>query len=261
MVKCSFGFWHLPTCATLTYFTLINIIIYLDRGAIAGVLPHIKDDLGLSTIEAGILGSIFMLGYMISSPFMAHYAQFVHPMFLMFIGLSVWSVATFCCGITNNYSALLVFRGFTGVGEASFVSLGPPHIIRIAPKKWASLCLAIFYSAIFIGTAGGYIYSATLESSLGSWHWPFTIESLLMIPFLILVLVVYKDPEMVTRKRPQDKEETGENQGETEEKQGEGKGETTTFTDQLKQLLKNPVYMNLVLGYGGYAFTLGGLAY
>ena len=89
MVRCTYGFLKLGHKATLAYMTAINLIIYLDRGAIAGILPVIEDDLDLNSIQAGALGSIFMLGYMISSPIFAHNAQFFHPMFLMVVGLSV----------------------------------------------------------------------------------------------------------------------------------------------------------------------------
>ena len=126
------GWLKVSAVVTLIYLTFINFVIYLDRGAIAGVLALISDDLDLNAIEAGLLGSVFILGYMIASPIMAHSAQYLHPTWLITIGLSLWVTAVVLSGLVNNYALLAVFRSFTGVGEASFVSLAPPHLIKIA---------------------------------------------------------------------------------------------------------------------------------
>ena len=45
--------------------------------------------------------------------------------------------------------------------------------------------LAIFYLTIPVGTAAGYIYGGIVGVLLG-WRWAFFIESLFMIPFILL---------------------------------------------------------------------------
>jgi Na+/melibiose symporter-like transporter len=46
--------------------------------------------LGLSDIEAGAVASVFMLGFIISSPLFAHLSQFLHPIKVIMIGELVW---------------------------------------------------------------------------------------------------------------------------------------------------------------------------
>lgn len=137
MVQGRWAFYRMRPAWLLAYFTFVNILIYLDRGVLASVVPALKDadGLNLDSIEAGALGSIFMLGYMIASPLFATSAQKVHPFFLMAIGLSIWVVAVLMCGLSTSFGMLLVSRAVTGVGEASFVSLAPPMILDIAPTK------------------------------------------------------------------------------------------------------------------------------
>jgi hypothetical protein len=76
----------------LVLLTLINILIYVDRGILAAVATTLqsKDSgLSLTSTDLGSVGSIFMIGYMISGPIFAHYSQTVHPLHLITIGLII----------------------------------------------------------------------------------------------------------------------------------------------------------------------------
>jgi predicted MFS family arabinose efflux permease len=53
----------------VAYLALAMIIICMDRGALASVIVRLKDSsLGISNVQAGALSSVFVLGFMISSP-------------------------------------------------------------------------------------------------------------------------------------------------------------------------------------------------
>src|SRR5258708_15166162 len=53
----------------LAILSLINFFNYLDRYILAGVIPLVEKDLRIDHAEAGLLGSVFMIVYMIASPF------------------------------------------------------------------------------------------------------------------------------------------------------------------------------------------------
>lgn len=149
MVNWDSGLFKFTPIWGLTYLTVVNIIIYMDRSVVGvgitqavvkDLTSHKHDGMGLNNQEAGALGSIFILGYALSSPLLAVSAQYVHPLFLMGAGLLVWSGATMMAGLAVDYPMLLIARAFTGVGEASFVCLAPPYIVDVAPpaKKTVS---------------------------------------------------------------------------------------------------------------------------
>ena len=57
--------------------TLIFGFIYFDRGIVVSVLPLIMSNdegLGLSPSEAGSLGSVFIVGFMLMAPVYAYLA-------------------------------------------------------------------------------------------------------------------------------------------------------------------------------------------
>jgi MFS family permease len=47
---------------------------------------------------------------------------------LLGIGMGVWALACYCCGLAPNFATLMICRMFVGVGEASFVALAAPFI-------------------------------------------------------------------------------------------------------------------------------------
>lgn len=138
MVNWDSGLFKFAPIWGLTYLTVVNIVIYMDRSVVGAVVSkltsHHHGGMGLSDSEAGALGSVFILGYALSSPLLALSAQYVHPLFLMAGGLLVWSGATMMAGLALDYPMLVVARALTGVGEASFVCLAPPYIMDVAPK-------------------------------------------------------------------------------------------------------------------------------
>lgn len=101
--------------------------------------------------------------------------------------------------------------------------------------------ISVFYAAMIVGAAIGYIYGEFVSSGLGSWRWPFIIEGLIMIPFILVALLAYKDPIFRPKKL----------EGPSDEK--------TTLYQQMLILARLRIFVLISLGYGGYAFTVGGL--
>ena len=253
MVYLSKGFLKLSPKLNLAYLVTVNMIIYVDRGVVSGILSILKGSkdggLNLSDLEAGVLGSIFMLGYMIASPIFANSAQKVHPISLMAIGLMIWSGAVIVAGTTGEYYSLTVARAFTGVGEASFVSLAPPVILESSPPEKSTTWLSMFYACVPVGYAIGFVYGDGIASAMGDWRWAFVFEAILMAPLIVVAWIMYKDPSLV---------KTKEN---SEEQLIEGESQYMSLSEQIVTLFKNPTFVFLSLGYGAYTFTVGGLAF
>lgn len=245
----NWGFLKFSPVMMLAFFSMVEMLIYMDRSVFSSIVPVLKssDGLDLSSSEAGLIGSIFILGYMIGSPLFAHFSQQYHPMFLMGIGLFVWFLATMGSGLATNYWILIIARAFTGVGEASFICLAPPYINDLAPPNRKSVWLAIFYSCVNTGNAIGFIFGNYLRTYLGGWQWPLIIESLLMVPLIILSFLFYKDPNFLVNKP----DANDPNTLETAEP-------SLPLHKQIGILLRNKVYMILVLGFAAYIFTYGG---
>ena len=243
---CKGGCFKLHPIFLLVFLTLINILIYIDRGILSAVATTLESNdqgLGLNSVELGGIGSLFMLGYMIAGPIFAHYSQSVHPLSLMFIGLGLWEISVAGAGFSRSFLQLACARALSGVGEASFVCLAPPYILDHAPPSRKTTWIAIFYSALAIGFALGYILGNLISTAMGGWYWPFYIEAIVIFPFVLTCLLAKKENSTALK---QETEEDAKVYG---------------VCEQVKIFWNNRVFVFLVLGFTAFIFTLGGLGY
>ena len=133
-----------------------------------------------------MLQSSFIIGLSFSSLLFGHVVHFYGPFYLVAFGLTIWLLAVIFSGLAfyaNSFVLLIIGRVLSGVGEASFQCCIPPWIEINASPETKATWLSLFYTAIPVGTALGFIYSAFITSSLG-WQFAFLIQSLIMFPFV-----------------------------------------------------------------------------
>ncbi|CAI5948764.1 unnamed protein product [Closterium sp. NIES-64] len=193
----------------LLLFCAINMVNYIDRGAIAsnginGSPSHcqgdvcdagsgIQGDFALTNFQDGLLATAFLVGLLTASPLFAHASKRHNPFRLIALGLLVWTLAVAGCGLSPGLLSLLLCRMFVGVGEASFISLAAPFIDDNAPPGKTAQWLATFYLCIPVGFALGYLYGGVAGPLLG-WRGAFLLEALFMLPFVVYTATAAPPP-------------------------------------------------------------------
>jgi MFS transporter, Spinster family, sphingosine-1-phosphate transporter len=81
--------------------------------------------------------------------------------------VALWSAATFGSGLARSFATLLVARALVGVGEASYSVVTPSLISDLYPADRRGRVLSIFYLAIPVGTALGYILGGAIGAHYG----------------------------------------------------------------------------------------------
>ena len=162
----------------------VNLLNYIDRQVLFAVFPLIKNDLQLSDTALGFLGSAFMLSYMLLAPLFGWLGDHGNRARLAAGGLLVWSLATALAGLAPGYRSLVAARATVGVGEASFGTVSPGIVADLFPKVRRGQILSLFYAAIPVGSALGYLLGGVLGQRYG-WHAAFLLVGL---PGLLLVL-------------------------------------------------------------------------
>ena len=165
----------------------VNLLNYIDRQVLYAVFPLIKADLNLSDTALGLLGSAFMVCYMVAAPFMGWMGDRWNRVRLAAGGLAIWSIATVGAGVAVGYRTLLVARTAVGIGEASFGTVSPGLLADYFPKERRGRILAYFYLAIPVGSALGYLLGGLIGQHLG-WKTAFLLVG---VPGLILSLPVW----------------------------------------------------------------------
>ncbi|HEY6872899.1 MAG TPA: MFS transporter [Geobacteraceae bacterium] len=164
----------------------VNLLNYIDRQVLYAVFPLIKADLSLSDTALGLLGSAFMLCYMVSAPLLGWIGDRSSRVRLASSGLVIWSIATALAGFAPGYRTLLAARTTVGIGEASFGTVSPGLLADFFPRERRGRVLAYFYLAIPVGSALGYLLGGVLGERFG-WHAAFLLVG---APGLLLALPV-----------------------------------------------------------------------
>jgi MFS family permease len=186
----------------LAVLTLINLINYLDRFVLSALVESLKrSELALSDAQLGFLMTGFVLVYMLASPVFAALADrgSSRPL-LLAVGVAVWSLATLLSALATSYPALFLARAAVGVGEAAYGTVAPAMIADQHPPARRGRAFAVFYAAIPIGSALGYVVGGLVDH-LAGWRAAFLVAS---VPGLLLSIAALRlsDPPRAEAWRP-----------------------------------------------------------
>eukprot|EP01062_Namystynia_karyoxenos_P008822 TRINITY_DN13114_c0_g1_i1.p1 TRINITY_DN13114_c0_g1~~TRINITY_DN13114_c0_g1_i1.p1 ORF type:complete len:551 (+),score=58.78 TRINITY_DN13114_c0_g1_i1:82-1734(+) len=259
--------------AALTVFMLTNFVTYYDRGVIAGALSQIKTDkdIGpLSDQSAGLLVSMFMVGYMVFSPIFASVGGRFAPGHIVVFGLSAWVLAALLSGLAWSYAVLLLARCMVGIGEAAYAGFIPPMIDDFSPPEKRTLNIGLYFSMIPFGQAAGMAAGGIVASTSGvgrwaGWQVAFLAE---VLPMTILIFITFA---YCPKERMGGLSNLGTKQEELPLLEGStyclldndclpAKVEYPTVREAILRLLCNPIWVLTTLGACVYTFTIGGIA-
>ena len=116
----------------------------------------------------GLLGTAFMVVYMIGAPVFGRLAERTSRWILVGVGVILWSLASGASGLAGTFGALLMTRCAVGIGEAAYGPIAPAVISDLYPVEKRGQVLAWFYVAIPVGSALGYVLGGVL-----GWPWSF----------------------------------------------------------------------------------------
>ncbi|XP_003704043.1 lysolipid transporter protein spinster isoform X1 [Megachile rotundata] len=227
---------------TVLCLCFVNLINYMDRFTIAGVLTNIKHDFGIRNDLSGFLQTAFILSYMIFAPMFGYLGDRYNRKVIMSAGVFLWCLTTFVGSYMKSFGWFLFFRALVGVGEASYSTIAPTIISDLFVKDLRSKMLALFYFAIPVGSGLGYIIGGETAKATGAWQWGLRITPALGIIAIILLLVIVRDPIRG-------------------EREGGVHLTSTAWSSDIKALLRNPSFMFSTAGFTCVAFVAGALAW
>jgi MFS transporter, Spinster family, sphingosine-1-phosphate transporter len=228
----------------LLVLTLINLLNYLDRFVPSALLPQLKSSGIVSTdFQLGILAPGFLIVYMLAAPAFGYLGDRRSRTRPIAIGVALWSLATMGSGLARNYLQLFISRAAVGIGEAAYATISPALLADYYPAAKRSRIFAIFYMAIPVGSALGYVVGGLVSGAWG-WRAAFFVAA---APGLLLALWVLRIPDPPRAARE-------------EEALGVVGALRHTFT-LYGHLVSQGSYALTVLGYAAYTFAVGGLAF
>ena len=153
--------------STLAVLTGVNAFNYLDRFITAPVLPLIIVSLHLSDAQAGSLQTVFILVYALACPASGLLGDRYKRLHVAAAGVAVWSLATFASGLVASFAWLALARAVVGIGEASYTVVTPSLLADHYPPDRRGRALSIFYAAMPVGIALGYVLGGQIGARFG----------------------------------------------------------------------------------------------
>ncbi|XP_026735034.1 protein spinster isoform X3 [Trichoplusia ni] len=226
---------------TVGILCFINLINYMDRFTLAGVLGDVKEEFKIGDDCAGFLQTVFVVAYMVFAPIFGYLGDRYSRRIIMAFGVALWSMTTFFGSFIGNFFMFSFFRGLVGIGEASYSTIAPTIISDLFVGNVRSKMLAFFYFAIPVGSGLGYIVGSVAGAAAGNWRWGLRVTPIMGAIAVGLILWVMEDPE----------------RGQAEESHMK----PTTYSQDIHALIRNPSFMLSTLAFTCVAFVTGALAW
>ena len=233
----------------LVVLTLINMFNYIDRYVVPPLFESLRRDPVMgnpSDVQLGWLMTAFLIVYMLTSPLFGTLGDRMSRMRLIAFGVALWSLATAFGGLVGSFGMLFVARAAVGIGEGAYGPISPAVLADYHPPDRRGRIMSIFYSAIPIGSALGYLLGGLVDSRFG-WRAAFFVAG---VPGLLLALLALsvKDPP----------------RGAWDEASGAAADPTQSklafALHAYGTLARNSAYVLTCVGLAAYTFALGGIA-
>lgn len=223
---------------TVTLLLELNLLNYIDRYILAGEVQPIQHEFHVTDQQMGALGTAFFVFYMLAAPLTGWLGDRFRRKPLIIAGASLWSLATLAAIWIHSYHTLYLRQALVGIGEATFGIFAPAVIADFYPERERNRVLSIFYVAIPVGAALGYLAGGQIGSH---WNWrtPFFVCALPGFLVAALYAAVGREPE---------------------------RGASDHIRPNLNRnsvtgLFTNPAFLTATFGLAALTFAMGGISW
>ena len=166
---------------------------YLDRSTLSIANPLIRQELGLSIADMGLLLSAFLWAYAFAQLPGGALVDRVGPHRLLGAGLALWSIAQAAAGFVTSFWQFSIARVFLGLGEAPMFS----SAVRVV-RDWYNvrdrgLATGTWNCTSSLGPAIAPPILTALMIGFG-WRWMFVVMGIAGLAVAAVWFLLYRDP-------------------------------------------------------------------
>jgi MFS family permease len=215
---------------------------YADRQAIFAVFPLIKQQLGLTDVQLGIVGAAFMWMYALFGPLAGWLCDRLPRKTLVLGGLIAWSLITALTAVCHTYGQLVLCRALSGLGEAVYLPASMSLISDYHGSATRSRAMSLHQSSVYVGSIAGGAISGLVGQFYG-WRWSFIVFGSCGLLFALVVGKFLMEPARGSA-------ELRAATASLPVSPGSG-----TLFHELKALLASPIVRLLILAFVGANFV------
>lgn len=215
---------------------------YADRQAIFAVFPLIKQQLGLTDVQLGVVGAAFMWMYALFGPLAGWMCDRLPRKTLVLGGLIAWSLVTALTSVCHTYGQLVLCRALSGLGEAVYLPASMSLIGDYHAAGTRSRAMALHQSSVYVGSIAGGAISGLVGQFYG-WRWSFLLFGCCGLLFALVVAKFLREPA----------------RGSSEQQAGTASLPASpigsNMFQELKAVLVSPIVRFLILAFVGANFV------
>ena len=166
---------------------------YADRQAIFSVFPLLKQEMGLSDVQLGIVGAAFMWVYAGFGAIAGIVGDRFQRKTLIIGGLIFWSLVTIGTALSTDYIHLVICRALEGFGEAFYFPASMSLLSDYHNKETRSKAMSFHQSSVYAGTIAGGTVAGFMGQYYG-WHTSFYLFGGLGVLLGVILLFFLKEP-------------------------------------------------------------------
>eukprot|EP00510_Aplanochytrium_minuta_P001898 CAMPEP_0184014376 /NCGR_PEP_ID=MMETSP0954-20121128/5609_1 /TAXON_ID=627963 /ORGANISM="Aplanochytrium sp, Strain PBS07" /LENGTH=432 /DNA_ID=CAMNT_0026294819 /DNA_START=872 /DNA_END=2170 /DNA_ORIENTATION=- len=214
--------------------------------------------------------------------------------------MSLWVIAVTLSGLSgfwckpsnsedgslcSSYYLMVFARALSGCGEAALNTLSLPFLNKILDEESKGFYVGVYYTAIPVGTALGFIWAGLITDIAGGWEWAFLLEGPIMVPFVILMMFVPVDiaERYVSKRKERAQQISNNTQSQATPIQNVSNTEYESLNDDLSSdivegespprvkvltlwnnvltCLTSPAFILAALGYAVYTGVVSGMSF
>lgn len=161
--------WYITTATVLM---VVNAT--MASSSPSGCLGSISEGLHVSEEAAGLVITVFLLGYCAGPLVFAPLSEFYGRRWVFYITFSLYLIFNFLCAFAPNFAALLIGRFIGGTFASAPLSNGPGVLADIWGPHERGNAMAVFSMMTFIGPSMGPVIGGFIELKL-NWRWDFYV--------------------------------------------------------------------------------------
>ncbi len=226
-----------PALGTFVLLIGLNLLNYIDRYILPGELSLIQREFHSTDQQMGALTTALFIFYMFAAPLTGWLGDRYPRKPLIIAGAVLWSLATLATVWVHGYWTFYIRQAFVGIGEATFGIFAPAVLADFYPERERNRILSIFYVAIPVGAALGYMAGGQIGSIWG-WRAPFFVCAVPGFIIAALYGLWGREPERGScdHIRP------------------------TASRDTVLGLFRNPAFLTATFGLATLTFAMGGIS-
>jgi DHA1 family inner membrane transport protein len=156
----------------LLVLTFAAFAIGTSEFIVAGILPNLAVDFGVSIPTAGLLVTGYAIAVAVGGPILAILTAKLPRKPLIVFLLAAFSAGQVLCALAPSYAWLMAGRVFSACSHGLFFGAGSVAAIDLVPERRRGMAMALFLGGITVANLMGVPAGTAIGNALG-WRWSF----------------------------------------------------------------------------------------